>query len=337
MPVITYDKQPYRCEAGETVLQCLRRHGVTIPSSCESGVCQTCLMRGIQGRPPVDAQQGLRDTLRAQRYFLACICKPGEDMEVVPEGAGVTHLLEAEVKAKEWLGTDILRVLLRPLRPFEYKPGQFINLFRPDGLARSYSLASLPQDDECLELHVRVLADGNMGTWMRDEMRPGDRLAFEGPVGDCFYVPGRPGQDILLVGTGTGLAPLWGILRDALAHGHHGRLHLFHGSRTADGLYRMDELRALERTHGNFTYTPCVDAGDTADASGITLNRADLAALEAIPALAGWRIFLCGHPEMVSVMKKRAFLAGASLNDIYADPFVHSTAGHAGSRDSGGG
>ena len=329
MPVITYDKQPYVCEDGETVLQCLTRHGVSIPSSCESGVCQTCLMRGIQGRPPAAAQQGLKDTLQAQHYFMACVCEPEEDMEVVLAGADVTHLLEAEVTARETLGDDILRIQLQPAQPFDYKPGQFINLFRPDGLVRSYSLASLPQEGDLLELHVRILPGGSMSTWIRDEMSVGDTVAIEGPVGDCFYVPGKPGQNILLVGTGTGLAPLWGILRDALAHGHQGQIHLFQGSYTATGLYLVDELRALAREHDNFTYTPCVDEGDEAGDSGITLSRADLAAMEAVPALAGWRIYLCGHPDMVSVMKKKAFLAGAALSDIYADPFVYSVTGHA--------
>lgn len=331
MPVITYDKQSYECEDGETVLRCLTRHGVSIPSSCESGVCQTCLMRGIQGRPPAAAQQGLKDTLQAQHYFMACVCEPGEDMEVVLAGADVPHLLEAEVVAKEMLGHDILRVRLKPAQPFDYKPGQFINLYRPDGLVRSYSLASVPQRDAHLELHVRVLPEGSMSTWIRDGMRLGDTLAFEGPVGDCFYVPGRPQQNILLVGTGTGLAPLWGVLRDALAHGHTGQVRLFHGSYTASGLYLMDALHDLAHAHDNFVYTPCVDGMDNDKAAGVTVGRADLAALAAIPDLKSWRIYLCGHPEMVAVMKKKAFLAGASLSDIYADPFVYSVAGHAGS------
>ncbi len=324
MPVITYDKQPYACEDGETVLQCLTRHGVAIPSSCESGVCQTCLMRGVQGRPPAAAQQGLKDTLQAQHYFMACVCEPGEDMEVVLAGADVTHLLEAEVMAKSALNDDILRILLKPAQPFDYKAGQFINLYRPDGVVRSYSLASVPRQDECLELHVRVLPGGNMSTWVRDEMHPGDTVAIEGPVGDCFYVPGRPEQPILLVGTGTGLAPLWGVLRDALAQGHRGQIHLFHGSYSTAGLYLVDELRALEEAHDNFIYTPCADEpGDDMNA-GVTCERADLAALAALPDLKSWRIYLCGHPDMVDVMKKKAFLAGASLSDIYTDPFVYS-------------
>ncbi len=334
MPVITYDKQLYQCADGETVLQCLRRHGVSIPSSCESGVCQTCLMQGIRGKPPALAQQGLKDTLQVQHYFMACVCVPEEEMEVVLAGADITHLLEVEVLGKEPLSDDILRIYLKPAEPFDYKPGQFINLYRPDGLVRSFSLASLPQREEPLELQVRVLPGGRMSTWIQDEMSVGDKLAIKGPVGDCFYVPGKPQQNILLVGTGTGLAPLWGIVRDALDQGHTGQIHLYHGSYTADGLYLVDELRALERAHQNFIYMPCVDEAGAAEAGDATIGRADLVALTAIPDLKSWRIYLCGHPDMVAVMKKKAFLAGASLSDIYADPFVYSATDNASKADS---
>ena len=43
-----------------------------------------------------------------------------------------------------------------------------------------------------------------------------------------------------------------------------------------------------------------------------------------LTALKNWRVYLCGHPDMVKATRKQAFLAGASMKDIYADPFVIS-------------
>jgi len=40
-----------------------------------------------------------------------------------------------------------------------------------------------------------------------------------------------------------------------------------------------------------------------------------------LPNLKGWRVFLCGVPEMVKGMQRSTFMAGASMHDIYADPF----------------
>ena len=64
-----------------------------------------------------------------------------------------------------------------------------------------------------------------MSGWLGTEARPGEAVRLQGPVGECFYVPGQPEQPLLLAGTGTGLAPLYGIVRDALAAGPH-RPHL---------------------------------------------------------------------------------------------------------------
>ena len=43
----------------------------------------------------------------------------------------------------------------------------------------------------------------------------GTKAQIRGPAGECFYVPGRPNQPLLLVGVGTGLSPLYGVLREA--------------------------------------------------------------------------------------------------------------------------
>src|SRR5205085_691623 len=142
------------------------------------------------------------------------------------------------------------------------------NVVRPgDGLVRSYSLASLhsppglPAGDTLLELHVRKVTGGQMSKWLHDDVAVGEPLELRGPSGDCFYVAGRPVQPILLIGTGTGLAPLYAIARDALRHGHTGPIRLYHGGLDPSGLYHVDELRRLAATHSNFEYVPCVMNG----------------------------------------------------------------------------
>ena len=110
-----------------------------------------------------------------------------------------------------------------------------------------------------------------------------------------------------------------GILTDALFHGHSGPIHLFHGSREIDDLYRIDEMRELAKAKKNFSYTPCISGEHVPD--GFSKGRANEVALNTMPDLAGWRVFLCGHPEMVEQMKMACFLKGASMADIYTDAF----------------
>jgi NAD(P)H-flavin reductase len=126
------------------------------------------------------------------------------------------------------------------------------------------------------------------------------------------------------VGTGTGLAPLIGIARDALRQGHSGPIHLYHGSSTAEGLYLMAELREMDQANANFHYQPCVSRGTVPD--GVRSGRAADLALQDFAKLSGWRVYLCGREDMVKALQKKTFLAGASMQDIFADPFVDSMA-----------
>lgn len=318
MPTITFEGQDFDCAEGESVLECMTRHGVLLPSSCQSGSCQTCMIRALEGTPPADSQAGLKDTLRVQNFFLACICKPSEDLTIGL--SPVAHKHAVTLTDKTVLNESVVRLRFTRPENFAYRAGQFINLVRPsDDLTRSYSLASTENDDY-LELHVKRVPQGQMSNWVFDELQPGDEVTFFGPAGDCFYVPGKPEQPLLLVGTGTGLAPLYGILSDVLARGHHGPVHLYHASLAIPGLYLMDELRDIAGRHEQVSYVPCVLHGDLPE-GGRQGNIADIPSQD-LGSLKGYRVFLCGDPPIVNALRQSAFLSGASLQDIFSDPFV---------------
>lgn len=326
MPRVNYQAQWYPLESEESVLDGLLRQGVAVPHACKAGVCQSCLMRASSGTVPEKAQVGLKETLKARNYFLACSCQleQGVDLEV----AGGDELrVPARLEALEPLSADVLRVRLHARGPFEYRAGQYLTLLREDGLARSYSLASLPRE-EGLELHVRLLPGGAMSTWLSTQAKPGDTVRLQGPAGECFYMPGRPEQPLLLAGTGTGLAPLYGIVRDALEQGHTGPIWLFHGAKEPRGLYLVEELRALSARHPNLHYRPSVLEGRLEE--GLHVGALDALIRAECPKPTGWRAFLCGSPELVQSLRKKLFLAGLSLKDIHADAFLPSAAPAAG-------
>ena len=321
MTIVTYANKHYELDSGESVLVGLQRHGVSIPSSCCSGICQACMLLAIKGTLPSEAQKGLKPTLQKQNYFLACICKPTTDIEITLPSDEVRHRLSARVEEKVFLNADIFRIRLACKEAFNYFPGQFIRLYRPDGLVRSYSLASVPED-KTLELHIRHLPDGQMTTWLKEQVNTGDTLEIEGPSGDCFYLSGNEQQSLLMIGTGTGLAPLLGIIRDALQKGHLGPIYLYHGSHQPEGLYLVSELKALTEQYSNFHYTACISSGSAPN--GCENGRANDIALRNHPDLKEWKAYLCGHPSMVTNTKTKIYLGGASLSDIYSDPFVLS-------------
>ena len=324
MPKLIFNSKTYDCAENETVLDTLQGHGIAIPSSCRSGTCQTCMVRAVQGTPPKASQKGLKATLKAQNYFLACCCNPQEDLEVALPDTDAARI-KVTVQSIQTLNHDIVSLGLQCDQPVEYRPGQFINLFKNSALGRSYSLASVPSYDPYLQLHIRKVPDGRVSGWVHDDLKLGDIVEISYPIGNCFYAPGDPAQGLLLIGTGSGLAPLYGIVRDALSQGHTGSIRLYHGGRNPQGLYLVDELRALALQYKNFTYTPCV-SGALPAAGGYATGRAPDVAMADIPKLSGWRIFLCGNPDMVKATKKKAFLTGAAMKDIYADAFTLAAA-----------
>ncbi len=320
MSSIIVKDQRYPLTPGATVLDTLLDAGLEVPFSCRAGACQSCMLRASHGTIPVAAQQGLKDTLKAEGWFLACRCKPTSELSIDLD-ASATPTLSARVVAKQQLSPHVMGLWLQSGEPLKYFAGQYLTLWRDAATGRSYSLASLPEERQ-LELHIARVNGGALSSWLHDTLEIGDSLNIQGPMGDCFYLPGDPEQPLLLVGTGTGLAPLYGIMRDALQQGHSGPIHLFHGARTADYLYYHDKLTTLSAQVNNLYYYPSlVDAGDGMPAEGVEIGAVDQLLKQHLPVLEGWRVFLSGAPDIVKQLRKQCFLAGASSNAIHTDPF----------------
>lgn len=316
---IHYEGRDFAVRAGESVLDCLLGNGIAISHSCKAGACQSCLVKSSGGPVPETAQRGLKDTLRAQGYFLACSLRPDCDITVTP--AGSDQRTQARISGLDALNQTVLRVRLRTEAPLDYRAGQLVSLFREDGLARSYSLASLPHEHE-LELHVRLIPGGNMSGWLRNQAPLETPVWLQGPSGNCFYAPANADDPLLLAGAGTGLAPLYGIARDALRQGHRGPIWLFHGALTPRGLYLTAELTAMARDYSNFHYVRSVL--QEGDSSGVEVGELDGCVLTRFPNLSGWKGYVCGDPALVNLLRKRFFLAGMASKSIYADAFLPS-------------
>ncbi len=302
----------------ETVLESLLKIDPTLSYSCRAGSCQSCMMKIIEGEVPPKSQVGLKDAWKSQNFFLPCIAHATSDLRIVsPASAGLE--LQTRILEIEPLSQTIFRIRLSVPKNFTYLPGQFLTLKKPDGTSRSYSLASLPSDP-FLELHVRRYPQGALSAWLCDSQNRGATLSLRGPVGGCTYLPNFPQESLILAGTGTGLAPLLGIIRDALTHAHPAPIHLYHAAPTHDGLYLVDELLALETQHPEFHYHRVLESSDQPD--NHHRGRIDEVLLRSSHDWKQCRFYLCGAPEMVRTMRRQLYLAGADLGKIHADAFL---------------
>ncbi|HHO51827.1 MAG TPA: 2Fe-2S iron-sulfur cluster binding domain-containing protein [Deltaproteobacteria bacterium] len=315
---LTFGDRVLDCQPGETVLEAFERHGVALSSSCRSGTCQSCMLQAVKGSVPAAAAVGLKPAWRELGYLLACTCRPSGDLVLQRVGQGLelpTCLLE-----RTWLSEEVIRLGLEPPGDFSFRAGQFVNLIRDDGLSRPYSLAGLPGDDS-LELHVRILPDGAMSSWLADAPL-GTQLRLRGPSGDCVYACDDREHRLLLVGIGTGIAPLVGVTRDALRQDHAGPIQIVHAAVRGTQLYLLEPLQQLARQHPNVSVF-----GIALHPEGVPgVLEGELQGL--VARLAGGasdpRVLLCGDAPMVNALRRQLFLSGVSLGRIGADAFVGS-------------
>ena len=133
-----------------------------------------------------------------------------------------------------------------------HRAGQHVDvrLTAEDGYQaqRSYSIASAPEDGK-LVLTVERLEDGEVSSYLVDELRPGDSLELRGPVGGFFVWEAALGGPLLLVAGGSGVAPFRSIVRHHLAVDSDVPLRLLYSARTLDDVLYRDELDRLAASH----------------------------------------------------------------------------------------
>ena len=316
MASFTFEGQTVESKEDESVLDALLRQGIAVQNGCKAGACQACLLSSDGPIPPL-AQSGLDDALVELRAFLSCQSKAMDIESARRLDESAVPWFESTLTCLEWASEDVLVVDLE-VPGLEAAPGRFVRLRHSDSVVRPYSIATpAGSPSQLVRLHIRVIPGGLMSGALVSS-RPGDRFEVQGPFGKCQYRSTTGQEPILMIGSGTGLAPLFAIATDALGRGHTGPVTLYHGATTSARLYYRDELRALDQSHANFNYVPCADHPDSdSDRLGSPLH----AALEDRPDLEGTKVYLCGHPELVKGAKKQCFLAGANLKDIAADAF----------------
>jgi len=295
--------------AGSNLLDALNQAGLRVPYSCRSGSCHACLVRCTRGEPLDQLPEALSEERRAQGWRLACQCRVVEDLEVElfdPARDG----LPARVHSVDWPSPTVLRLRLLPERPLRYAAGQHLVLWNAEGVARPYSLASLPDEEPWLEFHLDCRQAGAFSE-AAQRLRPGDPLRLgELRGGALHYDPDWQARPLWLLAAGTGLAPLWGVLREALRQHHQGAIRVIHQAHDAAGHYLDEPLRALAAAHPQLQVELVEASEQAAFLAELRLVSRQTVAL------------LCGSPASVEAFARRLFLVGVPRNQVLADIFL---------------
>lgn len=216
---------------------------------------------------------------------------PGAEDKSAPGGAPFGgEQIAAEIAELAWLNRGIIRLLIRLSsdRRFDYRPGQHLALVVEDGTRRFLSMAA-PPGGRMLELHLRYRTKGRLSRWLTEKDRRGTPIAVEGPYGN-FVWRSRGSAGVILLATGTGIAPLGAMLEQALTDAAPRQsIRLYWGGRATEDFYRAPLFRRWEATHDGFAFVPVLSAE----------GRVQDMALAAATDLRGVDVYACGAPAMI--------------------------------------
>ena len=129
--------------------------------------------------------------------------------------------------------------------PFSYRSGQCAMLSVFGKGESMISISSAPSVKDYLQFSIMKM--GRVTSALH-EMEEGDIIGIRGPYGNGFPVEDWKGKDMIFIGGGIGLAPLWGVVNTAVERkDDFGDLTLIYGARTSNDLVFKEELQELKK------------------------------------------------------------------------------------------
>jgi ferredoxin/flavodoxin---NADP+ reductase len=212
----------------------------------------------------------------------------------------------------------------------EFHPGQFAVLGLPGSaprcsdadpeeipappdklIRRAYSISSSSLERQYLEFYVVLVGSGAL-TPRLFALRPGDPLWLGRKITGMFTLNDIPEHNhLVLIATGTGLAPYISMLRSHLLHTRETRVGVLQGARHSWDLGYRHELALVERDHPNFVYLPAITRPQEEQQPWTGLNGRIQEVWAEHPFEQCWgfdpapehtHILLCGNPAMIEAM-----------------------------------
>jgi CDP-4-dehydro-6-deoxyglucose reductase len=319
----------FQARGDEPVLGAALRQHLNLPHSCKGGSCGTCRVRVISGRIayPYGRPPGISAAEEAAGHALICQARALEDLVIeIREVRFVTDVeiksLPSRIERMLRLAPDVMGVWLRlpAVESFTWRCGQYLDVMLPGERRRSFSLANPPHDSALLELHVRRAPGGAFSEQVFSTLREGSLLRIEGPLGQFTFRPGE--RPLLLVGGGTGYAPLKAMIRQVLETDARRDVTLFWGARTTADLYEDAWLRELGGRHANFRYVSVLSNQPAMGPheSGLVHE----AVVRHATGLGESDIYAAGPPAMIDAVRAALPAQGADPERIYIDSFDYA-------------
>ncbi len=208
--------------------------------------------------------------------------------------------------------------LKNPFR-INFKAGQFVSIkVNDDGVRRAYSICSDPDIDHGIEILLDTDPQG-IGVKYLQNLKLGEEVSFHGPMGRFVIEDGADEESLVLVGTGSGVAPLHSMVVDQLKNKDDKRpITLYWGLRYAAHLVWQDEFSRWAKTFPNFKFHPTLSKAEK-EWSLCRGRVTNCLQVHDLPPNAGY--YLCGGKAMIDDVKKLLIDRGVDPKKIHHEKF----------------
>ncbi|MFP4209410.1 MAG: CDP-6-deoxy-delta-3,4-glucoseen reductase [Wenzhouxiangella sp.] len=317
----------FSARPGETVLNAALRHGVVLPYSCKNGTCASCKCRVVDGKVsyPYNPPAALEFNDLYAGWGLSCQAVADGDLVIeareLEQVADIpVRKLPARVESLEKFTPEIMRLRLKLPKAarLQFLAGQYIDIIQADGKRRAFSIASAPSETDFIELHIKHVSGGGFTGHVFEAMQVKEILRFEGPLG-TFFIRRGSSRPLVLMGGGTGFAPLKSMIEELLEAGDARPVRLFWGVRTEADLYARELIETWTARHPDLVFIPVL-ANPAVNWSG-ERGFVHEAVLRGVANLADHDVYMSGPPAMVSAGRAAFLAAGLPEERLFYDSF----------------
>jgi len=200
---------------------------------------------------------------------------------------------------------------------FSYRPGQFLTLRLPiEGryVPRCYSMSSAPTLDDALRVTVKRVEKGRGSNWVCDRIRVGDSIELMPPSG--LFSPRNLSQNFLLLAGGSGITPVFSILRTVLKQ-HQGNVVLFYANRDERSVIFKKDLQLLAAE-----YPDRLQVIHWLDSVQGAPSQKQLAAWASPWVADAGQAFICGPGPFMDAAQAAMMEAGMPADQVHVERFV---------------
>lgn len=328
----------FSVDEGQTIIDAAINAQIALPYACKSGACSTCKCKLVEGDVDLGAYKSHALTQEDidNGLILNCTATAKSDLvleaNLVSEKATATvEKMSCHVVELKRITEDVMAVYLKlpEDKKFKFQAGQYLDLKLENGIRRSYSIANAQhtlKGTGILELHIRLVPGGAFTSYVFDEMKSGEKLECEGPLGTFFLKDESQGPVIFIV-SGTGFAPVKAIIEHMQHRQIERKALLYWGVRREKDLYLQDWLQAQLQQMPNLSYIPVASEALPEDQWQGRAGFVHQAVMQDFPNMQDYEVYVCGSPAMVDAAQ-RDFIKTCHLPEsaFFSDAFTLSHA-----------